>query len=166
MDLELILICQQPFVMSVNRISCVAPCGLVLKLSQISLMLFGVFAGLFKATEYLHHCGSQLICTSCLLPGATDSVTKYFLQSQAAEARANASTTDPGSPVETSSALRQLTEDKINQTREEFLRRHTEHAQRLDDLAGELQTLDLSEISHRVGDFLFFYFLNTHTPSS
>lgn len=53
MDLELILICQQPFVMSVNRISCVAPCGLVLKLSQISLMLFGVFAGLFKATEYL-----------------------------------------------------------------------------------------------------------------
>lgn len=87
-----------------------------------------------------------------MLPGATDSVTKYLLQSQAAEAQANASTVDPGSPVETSRALRQLTEDKINQTREEFLRRHTEHAQRLDDLAGELQTLDLSEISHKVGD--------------
>lgn len=87
-----------------------------------------------------------------MLPGATDSVTKYLLQSQAAEAQANASTVDPGSPVETSSALRQLTEDKINQTREEFLRRHTEHAQRLDDLAGELQSLDLSEISHKVGD--------------
>lgn len=41
----------------------------------------------------------------------------------------------------------------MNQTREEFLRRHAEHAQRLDDLAGELQTLDLSEISHKVGDF-------------
>ncbi len=40
----------------------------------------------------------------------------------------------------------------MNQTREEFLRRHTEHAQRLDDLAGELQTLDLSGISHKVGD--------------
>uniref|UniRef100_A0A8C4HFD4 Laminin subunit beta-1 n=1 Tax=Dicentrarchus labrax TaxID=13489 RepID=A0A8C4HFD4_DICLA len=91
----------------------------------------------------------QLICTSCLLPGATDSVTKYFLQSQAAEARANTSTIDSGSVVETSSTLRQLTEEKINQTREEFLRRQTEHAHRLDDLAGELQTLDLTEISHK-----------------
>lgn len=83
--------------------------------------------------------------------GASDSVRKYFLQSQEAEARANASTTDDGSPVENSGTLRQLTEDKMNQTREEFLKRHTEHAQRLDDLAGELQTLDLSEISHQVG---------------
>lgn len=98
---------------------------------------------------------SQLICTDCVFPGATDSVTKYFLQSQAAEAQANASTVDPGSPVETSSALRKLTEDKMNQTKEEFLRRQTEHAQRLDDLAGELQTLDLSEISHRVRDFMY-----------
>ncbi|KAF0040712.1 hypothetical protein F2P81_006610 [Scophthalmus maximus] len=81
--------------------------------------------------------------------GATDSITKYFLQSQAAEARANSSTIDAGSPVETSGALRQLTEDKLNQTTEDFLRRHTEHAQKLDDLAGELQTLDLSEISHK-----------------
>ncbi|XP_069028827.1 laminin subunit beta-1a [Embiotoca jacksoni] len=77
--------------------------------------------------------------------GATDSVTKYFVQSEAAEARANASAV----PVETSAALRQLTEDKMNQTRDEFLRRHTEHAQRLDELAGELQTLDQSEISHK-----------------
>ncbi|XP_023150078.1 laminin subunit beta-1a isoform X1 [Amphiprion ocellaris] len=81
--------------------------------------------------------------------GATDSITKYFLQSQVAEARANASTIDSGSPVETSAALRQLTQDKLNQTREEFLRRHTEHAQKLDDLAGDLQTLDLSEISQK-----------------
>lgn len=102
----------------------------------------------------MKHCTSQLICTSFVLPGATDSVTKYLLQSQAAEAQANASTVDPGSPVETSRGLRQLTEDKINQTREEFLKRHAEHAQRLDDLAGELQTLDLSEISHKVGDHL------------
>lgn len=85
-------------------------------------------------------------------PGATDSIRKYFLQSQAAEAGANASTIDPGSPVETSSELRRLTEDKMNQTREEFLAKHGEHAQRLDDLAGELQTLDLSEISQKVGE--------------
>ncbi|KAM7397365.1 hypothetical protein PAMP_020343 [Pampus punctatissimus] len=81
--------------------------------------------------------------------GATDSITKYFLQSQAAEARANASTIDPNSPVERSAHQRQLTEDKMNQTRDEFLRRHTEHAQRLDDLAGELQTLGLSELSQK-----------------
>lgn len=88
----------------------------------------------------------------CLSPGATGSVTKYFQQSQAAEARANASTIDTGSLVDTSVALRNLTEDKLNQTTEEFLQRHSEHAQRLDMLAGELQTLDLSGISHKVGE--------------
>ncbi|XP_037552178.1 laminin subunit beta-1 [Nematolebias whitei] len=81
--------------------------------------------------------------------GATDSVTKYLQLSQAAEARANASTIDTGSPVETSAALRHLTEDKLNQTTEEFLKRHSEHAQKLDTLAGELQTLDLSVIRHK-----------------
>lgn len=85
-----------------------------------------------------------------LLPGATDSVTKYFLQSQAAEARANASTINAGNPVESSAALRQLTEDKMNQTREEFLERQSEHAQKLDNLAGEMETLDLSVISYKV----------------
>ncbi|XP_061591132.1 laminin subunit beta-1a isoform X2 [Cololabis saira] len=82
--------------------------------------------------------------------GATASVTKYFLQSQTAEARANASTSGADSLVENSSGLRRLTEDKLNQTRAEFLSRHSEHAQRLDDLAGELQTLDLSQISQQV----------------
>ncbi|KAM8891536.1 laminin subunit beta-1a [Spinachia spinachia] len=81
--------------------------------------------------------------------GATDSVTRYFRQSLAAEVGANASTINPGSPVKKSIALRQLTEAKLNHTREEFLSKHTEHAQRLDDLAGELQTLDLSGISHK-----------------
>lgn len=88
---------------------------------------------------------------SSSLSGAAESITKYFLQSQAAGAHANASTVDPGSPVEASSDLRQLAEDKMNQTGEEYLRKHAEHAQRLDDLAGELQTLDLSQISHKVG---------------
>uniref|UniRef100_A0A1A8M3C1 Laminin, beta 1 n=3 Tax=Nothobranchius pienaari TaxID=704102 RepID=A0A1A8M3C1_9TELE len=82
--------------------------------------------------------------------GATDSVIKYFLQSQKAEVRANASTIIAGSPVETSAALRQLTEDKLNQNREPFLRNHTEHAQKLDTLAGELQTLDLTLIIQKL----------------
>uniref|UniRef100_A0A8C7J5J1 Laminin subunit beta 1 n=1 Tax=Oncorhynchus kisutch TaxID=8019 RepID=A0A8C7J5J1_ONCKI len=55
--------------------------------------------------------------------GATDSVTKYYQQSLAAGAQANASTTDPGNPVESSFVLRQATEDKMNDTRDEFLRR-------------------------------------------
>uniref|UniRef100_A0A8C7MW21 Laminin subunit beta 1 n=1 Tax=Oncorhynchus kisutch TaxID=8019 RepID=A0A8C7MW21_ONCKI len=51
--------------------------------------------------------------------GATDSVTKYYQQSLAAGAQANASTTDPGNPVESSFVLRQATEDKMNDTRDE-----------------------------------------------
>ncbi|KAK7893120.1 hypothetical protein WMY93_022272 [Mugilogobius chulae] len=81
--------------------------------------------------------------------GATASVQKYFLQSQASEARVNASTLDQNSTVESSARLRRLTEDKLNQTALSFQKNHTEHAQRLDDLAGELQSLDLSELSHQ-----------------
>lgn len=98
-----------------------------------------------------------MIVPSCLLPGARDSITKYLLQSQAAETRANATTMDVGSEVLTSAALRELTETKLNQTREMFMKRHTEHAQRLDDLAGELQSLDLSEINHKVKDLSFMF---------
>uniref|UniRef100_A0A3P9IH38 Laminin, beta 1a n=1 Tax=Oryzias latipes TaxID=8090 RepID=A0A3P9IH38_ORYLA len=82
--------------------------------------------------------------------GASDSITKYFLQSQAAEARANASTVDSGSPTELSAELHRLTLDTLNQTQEEFMSRHTEHAQNLDQLAGELQTLDLSWINQKM----------------
>uniref|UniRef100_A0A4W5RII2 Laminin, beta 1a n=1 Tax=Hucho hucho TaxID=62062 RepID=A0A4W5RII2_9TELE len=73
--------------------------------------------------------------------GATDSVTKYYQQSLAAGAQANASTTDPGNPVESSFVLRQATEDKMNETRDEFHRRQEEHAKRLDDLIPTLFTL-------------------------
>ncbi|XP_035645885.1 laminin subunit beta-1-like [Oncorhynchus keta] len=81
--------------------------------------------------------------------GATDSVTKYYQQSLAAGAQANASTTDPGNPVESSFVLRQATEDKMNDTRDEFHRRQEEHSKRLDDLADQLETLDLSELSEK-----------------
>ncbi|XP_061679581.1 laminin subunit beta-1a isoform X2 [Syngnathoides biaculeatus] len=81
--------------------------------------------------------------------GAVNSVTKYFLQSQEAEERAIASTTDSNSPLENSANLRKLTENKMNLTKDEFLRRHIEHVQKLDDLAGQIQTLDLKELSHK-----------------
>lgn len=53
--------------------------------------------------------------------------------------------------METSSALRQLAADRMNQSGEEYLRRHGQHGQRLDHLAGGLQTLHLWDISHKVG---------------
>lgn len=82
--------------------------------------------------------------------GAADSVTKYYQQSLAAEARVNASTIDGGNPIENAAALRNATENKMNESKEEFDRQQEEHAKRLDDLAGELETLDLSELSEKV----------------
>ncbi|KAJ8269151.1 hypothetical protein COCON_G00117580 [Conger conger] len=81
--------------------------------------------------------------------GATDSINKYFQQSMEAEARVNASTSDPDSTVQQSADLRQNVEDRMNQTKEEFNARQDEHAKTLDDLAGQLETLDLSELSDK-----------------
>ncbi|XP_030622838.1 laminin subunit beta-1a [Chanos chanos] len=81
--------------------------------------------------------------------GATDSVSKYYQQSLAAEARVNASMSGPDSLVEQSSTLRHLTEASMNETKEDFLSRQEEHAKSLDDLAGQLETLDLSELSQK-----------------
>ncbi|XP_039617053.1 laminin subunit beta-1a [Polypterus senegalus] len=81
--------------------------------------------------------------------GALDSISKYFQESKDAESRANASTTDPGSVVEQSSAVRQQTEMIMNETGSEFVENQKEYAQKLDDLAAELETLDLSELSEK-----------------
>ncbi|XP_031419989.1 LOW QUALITY PROTEIN: laminin subunit beta-1a [Clupea harengus] len=81
--------------------------------------------------------------------GATDSITKYFQQSVSAEARANASSSDPNSTVEQSATLRQTVEQRMNETGDEFKNRQEEHATRLDDLAGQLETLSLAELSEK-----------------
>nr|XP_015207975.1 PREDICTED: laminin subunit beta-1 [Lepisosteus oculatus] len=81
--------------------------------------------------------------------GASDSVSKYFQQSMDAEARVNASTTDPGNTVEQSSAIRQQVEDKMNETRLQFDENQAEYSKRLDDLAGQLESLDLTELSEK-----------------
>ncbi|KAM8861455.1 laminin subunit beta-1a [Synchiropus picturatus] len=80
------------------------------------------------------------------IKGASDSISKYFLLSQEAEIRANASTVDPGSPMESSANLRAVVEDHMNQTRDQFLQKHAEHAKKLDQLAGELQNMQLPEL--------------------
>lgn len=82
--------------------------------------------------------------------GALDSVRKYMQESEAAEARVNASISDPESLVEQSASLRNNTEAMMNETKEEFQRKQDEHTKALDDLAGQLETLDLSELSEKV----------------
>lgn len=81
--------------------------------------------------------------------GARASVTRYYEQSQNAEIRANASTTDPYNLVNQSATLRTETEELMNQTKEEFNQRQDEFSKKLDNLAGQLETLDLSELSEK-----------------
>lgn len=71
-------------------------------------------------------------------------------ESEAAEARVNASISDPESLVEQSASLRNNTEAMINETKEQFQRKQDEHTKALDTLAGQLETLDLSELSEEV----------------
>ncbi|ROL46626.1 Laminin subunit beta-1 [Anabarilius grahami] len=82
--------------------------------------------------------------------GARASVNRYYEQSQKAEARANASTSDPYNLVNQSATLRTETEDLMNQTKEEFSQRQDEFSTKLDNLAGQLETLDLSELSEKI----------------
>lgn len=84
------------------------------------------------------------------LAGALDSVKKHMQESEAAEARVNASISDPESLVEQSASLRNYTESMMNETKEDFQRKQDEHTKVLDDLAGQLETLDLSELSENV----------------
>uniref|UniRef100_A0A8D0CDK1 Laminin, beta 1a n=1 Tax=Scleropages formosus TaxID=113540 RepID=A0A8D0CDK1_SCLFO len=79
--------------------------------------------------------------------GAMESITKHFQQSLDAEERVNASTSDPDNTIEQSASIRQIVEDRMNETKGQFDERQKDNARRLDDLAGQLETLDLSKLS-------------------
>ncbi|MBN3300897.1 LAMB1 protein, partial [Amia calva] len=81
--------------------------------------------------------------------GASDSISKYFQESMDAETRVNVSTTDPNNTVEQSAAIRQQAEDMMNGTKTSFDENQEEYAKKLDDLAGQLETLDLSNLSEK-----------------
>ncbi|MGH0126894.1 UNVERIFIED_CONTAM: hypothetical protein FKN15_034351 [Acipenser sinensis] len=83
------------------------------------------------------------------IQGALDSVNKYFQQSMDAESRVNTSTTDPDNTVEQSSAIRQQVEDLMNETRIQFEENQENYTKHLDDLAAQLQTLDLFEVNEK-----------------
>ncbi|XP_033612694.1 laminin subunit beta-1 [Fukomys damarensis] len=76
--------------------------------------------------------------------GALDSITKYFQMSLEAEERVNASTTDPNSTVEQSALLRERVEDLMLEQESQFREKQEDQARLLDELAGKLQSLDLS----------------------
>lgn len=68
-----------------------------------------------------------------------------------AEQRVNASTTDPGSTVEQSALTRDRVEDLMLERESQFREKQEEHARLLDELAGKLQSLDLSAAAELVG---------------
>ncbi|KAK1334991.1 hypothetical protein QTO34_004567 [Cnephaeus nilssonii] len=76
--------------------------------------------------------------------GALDSITKYFQMSLEAEKRVNASTTDPSSTVEQSELTRESVEHLMMEQETQFREKQAEQARLLDELAGKLQSLDLS----------------------
>uniref|UniRef100_A0A8I5ZVQ5 Laminin subunit beta 1 n=1 Tax=Rattus norvegicus TaxID=10116 RepID=A0A8I5ZVQ5_RAT len=78
------------------------------------------------------------------IQGALDSITKYFQISLEAEKRVNASTTDPNSTVEQSALTRDRVEDLMLERESQFKEKQEEQARLLDELAGKLQSLDLS----------------------
>ncbi|KAK2535550.1 Lamb1 [Columba livia] len=81
--------------------------------------------------------------------GALDSITKYFQMSLDAEERVNASTVYPDSAVELSAQTRQEVEDLISEREAHFKAKQEEQSRLLDELAGKLQSLDLSEVAEK-----------------
>lgn len=82
--------------------------------------------------------------------GALDSITKYFQMSLEAEKRVNASTTDPSSTVEQSELTRESVEHLMMEQETQFREKQAEQARLLDELAGKLQSLDLSAAAEMV----------------
>lgn len=67
-----------------------------------------------------------------------------------AEERVNASTMDPNSTVEQSALTRDRVEDLMMDREAQFREKQEEQARLLDELAGKLQSLDLSAAAEMV----------------
>ncbi|XP_073475778.1 laminin subunit beta-1 [Aquarana catesbeiana] len=81
--------------------------------------------------------------------GAMDSINKYFQMSLEAEKKVNASAVNPDSILEHSGSKRREVEDLIDEKYLEFKGRQEEQSRFLDELAGEVQNLDLSLLSEK-----------------
>ncbi|XP_053572558.1 laminin subunit beta-1 [Bombina bombina] len=81
--------------------------------------------------------------------GAMDSINKYFQMSLEAEEKVNASALNPDSILEHAAATRQEVEDIINEKQFWFKEYQEEQSRLLDELAGSVQSLDLSSLSEK-----------------
>ncbi|XP_016143426.1 laminin subunit beta-1b [Sinocyclocheilus grahami] len=82
--------------------------------------------------------------------GAADSVKEYYRESGEAEFRVNQAVSDPESTVKESAQIRKAAEAKLDSTEKEFNLKHQLHLQRLDKIGSELDSADLSRLSHQV----------------
>ncbi|MEE6481234.1 hypothetical protein FKM82_012797 [Ascaphus truei] len=81
--------------------------------------------------------------------GALDSIDKYFQMSLEAEKKVNASAVNPDNILEHSAATREEVEDLINKKESQFRKEQEEQSRLLDELAGNVQSLDLSAVSEK-----------------
>ncbi|CAJ0944053.1 unnamed protein product [Ranitomeya imitator] len=81
--------------------------------------------------------------------GAMDSINKYFQMSLEAEEKVNASAVNLDSTLEYSAATRREVEDLIEDKETVFKQIQDEQSRILDELAGEIQNLDLSSVSEK-----------------
>uniref|UniRef100_A0A1A8HRR4 Laminin, beta 1b n=1 Tax=Nothobranchius kuhntae TaxID=321403 RepID=A0A1A8HRR4_NOTKU len=82
--------------------------------------------------------------------GATNTISAAYMESQNAELRSNASSSDPGNTIEQSAAVRKATEDKLSSSQREFDRKHQRNEQKLEKLSNELKILDMSPLSEKM----------------
>ncbi|XP_051976641.1 laminin subunit beta-1b isoform X1 [Xyrauchen texanus] len=84
------------------------------------------------------------------LRGAMDSIKKYYGESAEAESHTSQAVTDSDSTVKQSARTRGAAEAKLDTTENEFNLKHQMHGQSLDKITSELNSKDLSELSHQV----------------
>nr|XP_023685984.1 laminin subunit beta-1-like isoform X1 [Paramormyrops kingsleyae] len=109
-------------------------------LSEEALMLQKTVKDLQEQVDFVKNSDVQ---------GAMDSITKYYQQSIDSEALVNASTTDADSIVQQSTLLRKMVEEKINEIKEDFDQNEENHTRTLDELANQLETLDLKDLNEK-----------------
>uniref|UniRef100_A0A6Q2Z518 Laminin, beta 1b n=1 Tax=Esox lucius TaxID=8010 RepID=A0A6Q2Z518_ESOLU len=81
--------------------------------------------------------------------GALDTIAEAHLKSKRAEIRANQSTSYPDNTLEQSATQRRAAEDKLSQNQLEFDLKQQKHEKKLQRLASELASVDVSELSEK-----------------